>query len=160
MLEDTLLISLMKKSINMPKPKRHHYLPQFYLNGFCTNGRLWIYDRTENNFRCQTPINTGVIKDYYTFLDEEENKDTKIEEMLSKVEGDTKPVIDKIDKTTFYTLKTGEQKHRFNILLNDSVYRELIMSAEKQRISRNQLVSGILENNFKKGNSVRDFHRA
>jgi len=57
-------------------------------------------------------------------------------------------------KTTFYTLKTGEQKHRFNILLNDSVYRQLIMFAEEQQISRNQLVSGILENDLKMRISV------
>ncbi|MFH1673684.1 MAG: DUF4238 domain-containing protein [Pseudomonadota bacterium] len=82
----------------MPLPKRHHYIPQFYLNGFCQNNKLWVYDRYQNDFRRQTPKNTTLQKHYYSFESKEEKRDTEIEKVLSQIEGFSKPIITKINK--------------------------------------------------------------
>lgn len=82
----------------MSTPKRHHYLPQFYIEGFCRENSLWIFDRKLNEYRPQTPINTALQSHYYTFKDLEGNLNTDIEKMFSSIEGKTKPIIDKIDE--------------------------------------------------------------
>src|SRR3972149_6577246 len=81
----------------MPTPKRHHYLPQFYLEGFCRDDLLWVYDRDEKEYRQQTPQNTAVQKYYYSFENDNGERDAEVEGLLSLVETYTKPIIDKIN---------------------------------------------------------------
>jgi hypothetical protein len=52
-------------------------------------------------------------------------------------------------QTTHYTLKTGERKHRFNVLLNDEIYREILSLAEQNQKTRNQMIVGIIENTLR-----------
>jgi hypothetical protein len=80
----------------MSNPKRHHYLPQFYLKGFCRDEYLWVYDRKTNQVRRQTPINTAIQSHYYSVEDEDGEKNTEIESFLSQIEGLTKPIIQKV----------------------------------------------------------------
>jgi len=76
--------------------KRHHYLPQSYLEGFCREDGFWVYDRKDDEYRKQTPVNTTVQKHYYSIEEEEGEKNIEIERMLSELEGDTKKIINKI----------------------------------------------------------------
>lgn len=85
---------------NMSQPKRHHYLPQCYLEKFCKNGLLNVFDRERKEFRVQTPINTALQSRYYTITEQDGSKYSGIEELLSSIEGCTKPVLDKIDNRT------------------------------------------------------------
>jgi len=82
----------------MNKPKRHHYLPQFYLKNFCKNGFLWVYDRNNNEYRQQTPINTAVKKKYYTTTGPDGRSHNEIETVLANIEGETKHIIEKINE--------------------------------------------------------------
>lgn len=82
----------------MSTPKRHHYLPQFYLEGFCRNELLWVYDRENKEIRQQTPVNTAVQKYYYSFEDDEGERDADVEGLLSLIETYTKPIIYKLNK--------------------------------------------------------------
>ena len=81
----------------MSSPKRHHYLPEFYLNGFTRDDLLWLFDRKAAEFRRQAPRNTAVIGHYYTSQTESGEKDYSIETHLAKMEGEAKPIIDKLD---------------------------------------------------------------
>src|SRR5258706_16309220 len=78
------------------KPKRHHFLPEFYLKGFTRDGYLWLYDRERDAFRQQTPSNTGVIGHFYTFTNTAGECDSTLEGVLSTVEGLAKPIIEKL----------------------------------------------------------------
>lgn len=80
----------------MTKPKRHHYLPQFYLQYFCKDGNFWIFDRKTKEFRSQTPKNTALKSNYYTFKNSKGNKVTEIEHLLSQIEGNAKCIIEKV----------------------------------------------------------------
>jgi hypothetical protein len=82
----------------MNEPKRHHYLPQFYLKNFCNNGFLWVYDRNNNKYRQQTPINTAVKKKYYTAIGPDGKSHNEIESVLANIEGKTKHIIEKINR--------------------------------------------------------------
>lgn len=80
----------------MISPKRHHYLPQFYLGRFCRNNKLWVFDREKKEFRQQTPNNTAVKTNYYSVEEKDGGKRTEIEAMLSQIESHAKQVIDKL----------------------------------------------------------------
>ncbi|MGN6519405.1 MAG: DUF4238 domain-containing protein [Dokdonella sp.] len=77
-------------------PKRQHYLPKFYLDGFCKDGKLAVYDREFDEVRVQQPLNTGVIGHFYTFEDSEGRKRFELERMLSDFESKASPGIRKL----------------------------------------------------------------
>ena len=81
----------------MSNPKRHHFLPEFYLSGFTRKGMLSIYDRKKKQYRVQAPRNTAVIGHYYAFLNKNGEVDYSVEKMLSQIEGRAKPVIRKLE---------------------------------------------------------------
>ena len=82
----------------IPIPKRHHFVPIFYLNNFCNkSGLLWIYDCNKKELRQQTPKNTTVQRNYYSFVGLDKKKHSEVETFLSGLEGNTKPIIDKIN---------------------------------------------------------------
>lgn len=87
----------------MSVPKRHHYLPEFYLAGFTTEGgrtsNFTVFDRDESVFRQQTPKNTATSRYYYAVEDETTGaKSMEIEEFLSSVESEAAPVIRKLER--------------------------------------------------------------
>lgn len=83
----------------MSFPKRHHYLPAFYLERFTKDGYLWVYDRTQRAFRREQPKNTAVRTHYYSFRDEQGKTDPRVEEGLAALEGLAKPVLEKLERS-------------------------------------------------------------
>lgn len=77
-------------------PKRQHFLPRFYLEGFARDGLVAVYDRKLNEVRMQQPVNTGVIGHFYTQVDEQGRQRFELEAFLSEVESNAKPVIEKL----------------------------------------------------------------
>ncbi|HEX9127677.1 MAG TPA: DUF4238 domain-containing protein [Gemmatimonadaceae bacterium] len=82
----------------MAKPKRHHIVPECYLDGFTRDGLLWVYDRSTEEYRAQTTKNTAVMGHYYAVLNEQGEKDYSVEEMLSTLEGIGAPVVRRLDR--------------------------------------------------------------
>ncbi len=78
-------------------PKRHHFLPEFYLKGFARENLIWLFDREKKQYRCQTPHNTALIGQYYVFENEKGEKDYSVEKYLSAVEGKAKSAIQKLE---------------------------------------------------------------
>lgn len=79
----------------MTKPKRHHYLPEFYLHGFAANGIVQVYDKQRDEYRGQQPVNTAVKSHYYAAEDADGNRNTDIETMLSEIESLASKAIEK-----------------------------------------------------------------
>ncbi len=71
--------------------QRHHYIPKFYLNGFCDiNGQIWTYDKLcPDNVFSNSPTNTAVINKLYHLTGDQIDVDINaIEEILAKwIEG-------------------------------------------------------------------------
>lgn len=89
----------------MSVPKRHHYLPQFYLRGFREDQGLWVYDRERDDFRRRNPEKFGFEKGYYALLDEEGTQDYReVEKRLTVIESAAATVIKKIDDSIQLTL--------------------------------------------------------
>ncbi|QDQ28434.1 DUF4238 domain-containing protein [Chitinimonas arctica] len=77
-------------------PKRQHFLPQFYLEGFTSDGRLAVYDRKQNKFRLEQPKNTAVETQFYTVRDADDRPRYEVEAMLSAFESKAAPIIGKL----------------------------------------------------------------
>ena len=77
-------------------PKRQHFLPRFYLEGFAKDGFVAVFDRDKKEVRVQQPVNTGVIGHFYTMEDADGRQRFELEQMLSEFEGKASPGIKKL----------------------------------------------------------------
>ena len=85
----------------MPQPRKHHYLPQFYLRGFSANGRS-VYQIEKDGLKSYTCsiADAAAIRDYHQ-LDYSEAKDSNLlEKKLADLEGEHSVVLEQ-------TLKAG-----------------------------------------------------
>jgi hypothetical protein len=80
-------------------PKRQHFLPKFYLEGFTKDGMVAVFDRELNEIRVQQPVNTCVIGHFYTMEDSAERKRFELEQLLSEYESKVSFVIKKLVAT-------------------------------------------------------------
>jgi len=94
-------------------PKKHHFLPQFYLRGFSREDHVCLYDREKREYRRQKPINIAFVKHFYTTALEGGESDTLVEEMLSRIEGQAKPIIDDLISGKHLTLTQRFRLSRF-----------------------------------------------
>ena len=82
-------------------PKRHHYIPQFYLQGFSTDKKhLYVLDKLseENNrIRYQTTESIAFQNNLYTYQAKGKKKET-LEGAFAQLEGIAAELIRKIEK--------------------------------------------------------------
>ncbi len=108
----------------MTTSKRHHYLPQFYLNGFTNNqGEFYVFDKKAEEIRKSTPINsffenhrnTGTVKD---------KKSTLLEDIYAHFDSITAIQLDKVKKATVdnFTLEP-EILHRIRMFIAQIYWR-------------------------------------
>lgn len=107
----------------MATKKKHHYIPQFYLDGFTdlNNGHVWVYEKGNLNIRKAKTGNIAFQKHYYSFVTKEGNKDSEtLENAFAEMEGKAAPVFQKIKKCE----RLGEQERAiFACFLAFSVVR-------------------------------------
>jgi hypothetical protein len=84
----------LKTEAQLKGPKRHHYISQFYLEGFADReGLLRIFDRTDGAIRSQQPKDTTVVGHLYTFLDAQNRKRFELENLFGLVETQAAPAL-------------------------------------------------------------------
>lgn len=94
-------------------PRRHHYLPQFYLRGFCdpddaTN--VWIWSLSNRVWQKRSTTNVAVEKDLYTLTDATGRRTNDAERGLADLEGRVATVLrDKV--ATQVTLTDEDRAH-------------------------------------------------
>ena len=83
----------------MNQPRRHHFVPRFYLEGFCAEDAqgLAVYDRVRNTYRAQRPAEVAHRRDYYAYDDEQGNRFFDIEAALGEVETAASIAIRRVD---------------------------------------------------------------
>ncbi len=84
----------------MSNPKRHHYLPQFYLKGFCKDDVLCLYNDKNKTAINLKPNNAALIKNFYTIENDDGSPNYEIEKRFSIIESETAPIIKKIINQT------------------------------------------------------------
>jgi Protein of unknown function (DUF4238) len=96
-----------KKGELMSSPRKHHYLPQFYLEGFKIKPQkgkephIWQVEKHGNQAHYSPAIaDTGCIRDYHSLDFEDEEPDHKaIEAQLSKLEAEQATLVRTISET-------------------------------------------------------------
>ncbi|SKA96707.1 Protein of unknown function [Paucidesulfovibrio gracilis DSM 16080] len=80
-------------------PIRHHIVPQCYL-GLFTNedSKLNVYPKDSRPRFLAGPNNVAVRKHYYSFTNDLNEVDARIERTLSEIEGVTKPILEAIQR--------------------------------------------------------------
>jgi hypothetical protein len=104
--------------------KRHHYLPEFYLDGFVNphNGPyMWVYEKGDPKIRKASVKDVAVQKHYYSFVTPEGQKDSEtFENFLAFIENNVAPVFQKIKKQE---ILSEEERSWFAIFLASLVTR-------------------------------------
>lgn len=93
----------MERAPKLEGPKRQHYLPRMYQNGFATDGGVAVFDRHKGEMRRQTVGNTGLETHIYTFQDAHGRRRYEVEEMLSQVESGLAAAIPRFEAAKGYT---------------------------------------------------------
>jgi len=82
------------------QPRKHHYVPQFYLAGFTQNGRqdgrLYVLDRSEKTQRPSSPENTAHQRDYHAVALGPSVDRMGVEKALATVEGQQAAVLRRV----------------------------------------------------------------
>lgn len=85
-------------------PKRHHYIPQFFLKKFSVDGQnVWLFDRYKKEYRNQSTRKIASENKFYTC--EVKGKEENLEDLLSKVEGFAKPILEKLTSKQEITMQ-------------------------------------------------------
>jgi len=94
------IVDSMQKKSN--QPRQHHYLPRFYLEGFCDpvwqeregKGVIWVYEKGKP-IRSSTPDREARERDFYAF-EVDGVRNVEAEEQLSRVEQEAAPIIKRL----------------------------------------------------------------
>ena len=116
-------------------PKRHHYLPQFYLRGFLKHNRnqLTAIKIDNGDFFKTDPKNIGCETDWNRICDDR----TSVEEHFAKIDGTTSQILNKIAKDEALPTETDDIALLFYFLARLSIHnpsmRESLKMAEIDR---------------------------
>jgi hypothetical protein len=97
------------------EPRRHHYLPQFYLSGFSSpNGELWLTGLKDGKTWKGTPTSVGHQRDFYRVEDLPGVGPNDLERKLADFEGSAASVVRGISTSK----QLPEDEDAFSYLIN------------------------------------------
>jgi hypothetical protein len=97
------------------EPRRHHYLPQFYLSGFASpKGELWLTGLKDGKTWKGTPASVGHQRDFYRIDDLSGVEPNDLEKSLADFEGSAATVIRGISTSG----QLPEDEDAFSYLIN------------------------------------------
>ncbi len=93
--------------------KKHHYVPQYYLNGFTDSSpssKIWVYEKGKQHVFLSSTVNIGHENHFYSFERLDGTRDSNsVENFLAdRIEGPANPVITKIRNRHMITDKEKE----------------------------------------------------
>lgn len=99
------------------EPRRHHYIPEFYLANFTPTGEkddfLWVLDKKQAKQWKAIPKNVAHQRDFYR-ISAEDLKATEVEGILSEIEGEASLVI----RNVIEKLRLPDDDKEFAILMD------------------------------------------
>lgn len=104
--------------------KRHHYLPEFYLEGFLNphdSPYMWVFEKGNPGIKKASVKDIAIQKHYYSFITQEGERDSEtFENFLAFIENNVAPVFKKIKKQE---ILSEEQRSWFAIFLASLLIR-------------------------------------
>ena len=111
----------MARGYRLSAPKKHHYLPEFYLRRFCRDRTLWIYDAERKEIARRFPETIAIKKNFYSIEGKKVTEKYQAEMMLSQLESMTAPVIDRVDAGGRFSVRDKYYVSLFASLLKSRV---------------------------------------
>lgn len=106
----------------MTTPKRHHYIPRFYLKRWTTDGRLWEYARRHRGSVCarQTATKgTGWQLDLYRIPGVQEDMAYEVERVfMAGIDGNAERVVHKLTMGRTVELSLNERRAFVRFLIS------------------------------------------
>lgn len=119
----------------MSQPKRHHFLPKFYLRRFADHKRrIRRYERGSKKPIVMSVINAAVETGFYTITEESGTQSQKVEALLSRIEQDAAAAVERLLKghfppspadreslalfIAFQIMRTPEQRHEYELMVD------------------------------------------
>jgi len=102
-----------KSEKDLPRDKNnasHHYIPQFYLEGFSRNNKLAVWNRLDGSVRISTPRNSACQHGFNTIELADGNKTSLYEDIFEKFETLAEPLIENM-RCIFPCNPYGKQKY-------------------------------------------------
>ncbi len=94
-------------------PKRHHYIPQFFLKYFSQDKTsLWVFDRVKKEYRFQDTRKIASENRFYTYT--VRGKKENLEDLFGMVESMAKPILVKLIQKLDITM---QEKADFSMFL-------------------------------------------
>ncbi|GAC1519916.1 MAG: hypothetical protein NVS3B1_02060 [Marmoricola sp.] len=87
---------------------RHHTVPRFILERWATADQVQTYSKAGNTYRTAN-IKDLAWTDFYTFIDQQGEKDSSMESLLGMVEGEAAEVINRLLNPLFYKEQKTDQ---------------------------------------------------
>ncbi len=122
--------------------RRHHYLPEFYLEGFIdplNKPYIWVYEKGDPEIKKASVKDIAIEKHYYSFITQEGQRDSEtFENFLASIENNVAPVFKKIKNQE---ILSEEERSWFAIFLGSLVtrvpnFRESIEESSAEVIKR------------------------
>lgn len=87
----------------------HHHLPRSYQLRFAESGRIWVFDRVIRSFREDVPRNVAAIRDDYTVVHSNGQRDDKVEtEFFSRVDDRAVLMLEKLASRSLISVDEKE----------------------------------------------------
>jgi hypothetical protein len=135
---------------SMNVPKRHHFLPLFYIKNFCihdNDNRIWVIEKNKKARSFVTNIiNSGCVTDYHK-LDNDAEDPMIIEKTISKIESAQAQLVRKIIEKKSIDDKDKMELHAF------IAFQRLRIPRFKEMVRKilQEQVLGLLEYEIKSG---------
>lgn len=87
--------------------RRHHWVPEFYLERWAENGKIRVANRGDGTWRDVAPDQAANQRDFYTFVGDDGEETDFLEDVFGKIEGDAARAI----RNTCNLLVVPGQRH-------------------------------------------------
>lgn len=139
----------------MPKKKKQHYVPQFYLSYFLDQNRknneepyLWVFEvPNEKGFR-KSPKNIGFENYFYSFQDGDEFS-YEIEDRLAEIESEAKYIFKKMINNNL--IKDERERYTFGKFISFLNYRTPRSRDHFRILAQNKLKGKMVDEMNKSG---------
>ena len=143
----------------MSEPRRHHYVPAFYLSQFATpterDGRLRVFDRTSGRVYGSSPDGVAHARDFYQV--ESDKGGNVVEKAFADLEGKCAPILTTLNQqgripnaedlgtllsiVAFQAVRIPGVRNKFQKFRSDLMMRILAMSASDKEVLRNEALA-------------------
>ena len=130
----------------MSSLKRQHYIPQMLLRNFADKkDKLHCYYKPEGKLFETSPENVFLQSRLYTHYDRQGNKDSSVEQLLSKIEGETKLVLNKMIAAARHGIPPRLTAAEKNVWDTFFCYQWSRLPTHRQMLSDQELISDVLD---------------